>query len=148
MQRRRPLSAAAWQYPPVHLDTKVDADRPDGRSVPDAEAERPSELAQIHVIDVLEHVAGVHEHDGPKASADRYPQLGVEDREPVPAGRKPARVEGAQPVEGEAAHGRISPGVKALAGRDVFHNRRLGLPWLNHEAGKSGPHPEARAERA
>src|SRR6187402_1913698 len=111
MQHVRSFAAAGQLEPRAELPPPVDAQRTDRRSIPEAESARESHLLQADVARVLEDVAGVEEPHELQVLPVRRARFEIEDRHAVAALREALRIErllGAEPIEGEAAHGGVA----------------------------------------
>ena len=62
----------------IELEAEVEPDRADRRTVADAEADAPSQLAKIELRRPLEDVAAIDEKRGAEISPDRHAQLCVQ----------------------------------------------------------------------
>ena len=81
-------------------------------------------------------------------AAKRNARLGVQHDQPVAAFRKAVEVDRlrrAEPIEREAANGRIAAGIEPLARRQIVDDGRLAV--ARHGTRKSRGQTDARAER-
>src|SRR5262245_20464431 len=63
----------------IQLEPDIEPNRPESRLVPDPEADRSSQLAEIEIRHAFEHVAAIHEGHGAEIMPDVGPQLPVEN---------------------------------------------------------------------
>src|SRR5262249_23150108 len=127
----------------VEVESQLDANRPDGRTIVDTEPGRRPKIRQIEIARIREDVARIEKGDGRKSLQKVDAQLRVRHHLSVAALRKPGlRIDGlrrAETIERESAHCRIATGEKALAGRQVLYglrDRRAGVINGRHGARK------------
>src|SRR6187431_1201893 len=121
--------AALADDQPVQLESEVETKRAERRIVADAESRAAADAAEVEVVHPRKHIASVEERDDRKISVDvreRATKFGVQDDHRVPADRQArgwiddaarytVRIEDAQSIQGEAAHGGAPAGEEALA---------------------------------
>src|SRR5688500_5967959 len=147
MQRGGSFTYSCGQRSTIQLESEVDANRTDWRTIAQAESYRTAHLREIHIFNVAPHVAAVDKGDHPDVAAKRNARLGVQHDQPVAAPRKVVlidRLRRTELIERETANGSIAAGEEPLAGREIVDDRRHAV--AHDGAWKSRRQTDARAE--
>src|SRR6266850_4141823 len=130
MRHPAPFEIPRNELPAIELESEVDTDGSDRRSVPEAEARRRALVHEIDVRGARDHVAGIDEADDAHAAEHGDAKLGVQHDHTVASLRETARADRplvTEAVEGESSHGRVATGKEPLARGKLLDDIDQGL---------------------